>query len=949
MKKLLLLCGAVFASLIAMAQITTDPIYITEDYAEDFSIIFDATQGNKGMVGAKDCYAHTGVITAASKSDSDWKHDTKWGDNEDKYKLESIGKDLWKLTIKGGIAAYYGLEEGEVAKKLVFVFRNSTSTQQGKNESGGDIIYELYPAGKYIVDITSPDAGISYEIGEKINIKAAFSAQMETAKITIDDVEVYKQDQASSNIEYEYTFTKAGKQTIKVIATKGEDDCSNSLELIVVEASTEKALPEGLEEGINYTGGNKVALVFRAPLSKSIYVLGDFNNWEKNEDYHMYRHNVYDASGNKTNTLFWLDFELDEFTKKYAFQYLVDDRVQVSDPYSKVILDPWNDKELSRYLEGEGLPAYPEKGDGLVSILQIEDENPYQWEVTDFKAPKKEDLNIYELCVRDFVSNKRLSNIQENYLDYIEKLGINAIELMPVSEFDGNNSWGYDPNHYFAYDKAYGNKNEYKAFIDECHKRGIAVIIDMVFNHGTGQQPFAKLYWEGNATAENNPWYNRVATHPYNVFHDFNHEYEGTRMFFKRVLKYWLEEYKVDGFRMDLTKGLTQTVSGDDAGKWGKYDASRIAILKDYYSAVKETKEDAYFILEHLSEYKEEQELANAGMIPWRNMNNSYNQAAKGDPGSSHFVDGNKKGGMYTNQWVGYAESHDEERNMFIAKEYGKGNIKTDEATRLGRVPALIAFSQLLPGPKMMWQFGEMGYDYSINYCGAGNPLDDKCRTSRKPIPWVLKWDQNELRMNTYYQSAKVINLRSKHPAFFREASVTATNCNQANFSIPRRIDVHYVKPANDPAAEASIDIIILANFHASENITTSGDFRHTGIWYNYMTGEQVQVSRTNKTLTLKPGELLILTSRKLDNTVSIDEATATQNGCLVYPTVTNDLITVVAAETPNAIQVYNLTGNLVTSNTDSETISMAQLIKGTYLVRVQIGDQISTHKIIKQ
>lgn len=949
MKKLLLLCGSVFLSMMAFAQITTEPIYITEDYAEDFSVIFDATKGNKGMMGAKDCYAHTGVITADSKSDSDWKHDTTWGDNDDKYKLESIGKDLWKLTIKGGIAAYYNLKEGEVAKKLVFVFRNSTSTQEGKNESGGDIFYELYPAGKYIVEITSPAEGVTYGIGEKINIQASFSAQMESATITIDDVEIYSQTEPGNSVSYEYTLAKEGKQTIKVIATKGEDECNNTLDILVVKPSTEKELPAGLEEGINYPDDNKVALVFRAPLSKSIYVLGDFNNWEKSEEYHMYCHNVYDADGNKTNSLFWLEFELDEVTKKYAFQYLVDDKVQVSDPYSKVILDPWNDKELSRYLEGEGLPAYPEKGDGLVSILQIEDENPYQWEVTDFKAPKKEDLNIYELCVRDFVSNKRLSNIQENYLDYIEKLGVNAIELMPVSEFDGNNSWGYDPNHYFAYDKAYGNKNEYKAFIDECHKRGIAVIIDMVFNHGTGQQPFAKLYWEGNATAENNPWYNRVATHPYNVFHDINHEYEGTRMFFKRVLKYWLEEYKVDGFRMDLTKGLTQTVSGDDAGKWGKYDASRITILKDYYSAVKETKEDAYFILEHLSEYKEEQELANAGMLPWRNMNNSYNQAAKGDPGSSHFVDGNKKGGMYTNQWVGYAESHDEERNMFIAKEYGKGNIKTDEATRLGRVPALIAFSQLLPGPKMLWQFGEMGYDYSINYCGAGKPLDDGCRTSRKPIPWVLKWDQNELRMNTYYQSAKVINLRSKHPAFFREASVTATNCNQANFSIPRRIDVHYVKPANDPAAEASIDIIILANFHASENITTSGDFRHTGIWYNYMTGEQVQVSRTNKTLTLKPGELLILTSRKLDNTVSIDEATATQNGCLVYPTVTNDLITVVAAETPNAIQVYNLTGNLVASNTDSETISMAQLIKGTYLVRVQIGDQISTHKIIKQ
>ena len=944
MKKVLLLSIALCYGLLSLAQVTSDPQFITTNYSSDFDIIFDATQGGGGMKGVTTCYAHTGLITSKSTGNSDWKYGTAWGDNDDKYKLTKIEDNKWKLTIKGGITAFYGaLQAGETAKKLCFVFRS-----QGSDKQSEDLFYELYPEGEVIVDLKTPTNGTTAEIGDNLLVDVVTSAVLDKIEVYLNDKKILE-NAGESSMKGSYPLTEAGEFTVKVIGYKDDKTFEDSAKIQVFTPSTEKDVPAGLKEGINYTGGNKVALVFRAPLSKNIYVLGDFNNWEINEDYHMYRQNIYNDKDELVNALFWLEFEVEDIHKKYGFQYYVDGKVQVSDPYSEVILDPWNDRELSRYLEGEGLPAYPEKGDGLVSILQIEDENPYQWEVTDFKAPKKEDLNIYELCVRDFVTNKRLSTIQEDYLDYIEKLGVNAIELMPVSEFDGNNSWGYDPNHYFAYDKAYGNKNEYKAFIDECHKRGIAVIIDMVFNHGTGQQPFAKLYWEGNATAENNPWYNRVAKHPFNVFHDFNHEYEGTRMFFKRVLKFWLEEYKVDGFRMDLTKGLTQTNSGEDAGKWGKYDASRIAILKDYYSAVKETKEDAYFILEHLSEYKEEQELANAGMLPWRNMNNSYNQAAKGTPGSSHFVDNNKKGGMYTNQWVGYAESHDEERNMFIAKEYGTGNIKTDEAVRLGRVPALIAFSQLLPGPKMMWQFGEMGYDYSINYCGAGKPLDDGCRTSRKPIPWILKWDQNELRMNTYYQSAKVINLRTKHPAFFRENAVTATNCNQATFSVPRRIDVHYVKPANDPTAEESIDIIILANFHATENVTTSGNFAHTGIWYNYMTGEQIQVGRTNKTLTLKPGELLILTSRPLNNTVSIDEATANENGCLVYPTITNDLVTVIAAETPAAIQVFNLTGNMVASNTNSETISLAALVKGTYLVRVQIGNQISTHKIIKQ
>ncbi|MEE1184214.1 MAG: alpha-amylase family glycosyl hydrolase, partial [Paludibacteraceae bacterium] len=696
MKKLLLLGIALCYSLISLAQVTSDPQFITTNYSSDFDIIFDATQGGGGMKDVTTCYAHTGLITSKSSNDSDWKYGTAWGDNDDKYKLTKIENNKWKLTIKGGIEAFYGsLLEGEVAKKLCFVFRS-----QGSDKQSEDLFYELYPAGEVIVDLKTPANNSTAEIGETLAIEVVTSAVMDKIEIYVDNQKVLE-NAGETGLKGSYTLEKAGSYAVKAIAYKDDNTYEDISNLLVLTPSTEKEVPAGLKEGINYTGGNKVALVFRAPLSKNIYVLGDFNNWEITEDYHMYRHNVYDASGNKTNTLFWLEFEVEDIHKKYGFQYYVDGKVQVSDPYSEVILDPWNDRELSRYLEGEGLPEYPEKGDGLVSIIQIEDPNEYEWEVTDFVAPAKEDLNIYELCVRDFITSKRLTDVQEK-LDYIQKLGVNAIELMPVSEFDGNNSWGYDPNHYFAYDKAYGNKNEYKAFIDECHKRGIAVIIDMVFNHGTGQQPFAKLYWEGNATAENNPWYNRVATHPFNVFHDFNHEYEGTRMFFKRVLAFWLEEYKIDGYRMDLTKGLTQTNSGNDAGKWSKKDESRIAILKDYYDTVKETKANAYFILEHLADYSEEKILADYGMMPWRNMNNSYNQAAKGTPGSSHFVDSNGKGGMFTSQWVGYAESHDEERNMFIAKEYGAGNIKTDEAVRLGRVPALIAFSQLLPGPKML-------------------------------------------------------------------------------------------------------------------------------------------------------------------------------------------------------------------------------------------------------
>ena len=111
-------------------------------------------------------------------------------------------------------------------------------------------------------------------------------------------------------------------------------------------------------------------------------------------------------------------------------------------------------------------------------------------------------------------------------LDYLKSLGVNAIELMPVQEFDGNDSWGYNPCFFFALDKAYGTKKMYKDFIDACHKAGMAVIFDVVYNHATGSMPFAKLYWNSanNKTAPNNPYFNVDAPHPYSVFHDFNHE-----------------------------------------------------------------------------------------------------------------------------------------------------------------------------------------------------------------------------------------------------------------------------------------------------------------------------------------------------------------------------------------------------------------------------------------
>jgi 1,4-alpha-glucan branching enzyme len=161
--------------------------------------------------------------------------------------------------------------------------------------------------------------------------------------------------------------------------------------------------------------------------------------------------------------------------------------------------------------------------------------------------------------VYDYTPERSIAGLMKR-LDYIENLGVNAIELMPVTEFDGNYNWGYSPNHYFALDKAYGTPEQLKEFVDECHKRGIAVILDMVFNHATGLNPMNKLYPYGTELAYN-PWFNVNAPHSDNVYEDWNHDFYLTKLMFTRALQYWLKEYKIDGYRMDLSHGLCGTTN----------------------------------------------------------------------------------------------------------------------------------------------------------------------------------------------------------------------------------------------------------------------------------------------------------------------------------------------------------------------------------------------------
>lgn len=592
------------------------------------------------------------------------------------------------------------------------------------------------------------------------------------------------------------------------------------------------SMPAGLNHGINIIDNSTVTLVLfdkdkNGNRKDFAHVIGDFNDWtlSNDEKSQMFR--------DESSGVWWITLSNLDPNKEYAFQYYIGksggETFRVADPYSRKILDPDNDKYISSATYPH-LKPYPEKAIGIVSVFQTKSES-YNWQVTDFEIPDRDNLVIYEMLLRDFSETGDINGALGK-LDYLESLGVNAIELMPVQEFDGNDSWGYNPAFFFAMDKAYGTDRMYKEFIDECHKRGIAVILDVVYNHATGANPYARMWWDtsNNKTSVENPFFNVNAPHPYSVFHDFNHDaqIDGkfiVRDFVKRNLLFLLEEYNIDGFRFDLTKGFTQKNSTESSAS--NYDASRVAILKEYNNAIKEVNPNAYVILEHFADDREETELSNEGMMVWRNMNWQYGQSAMGHKEDSGFTRTYYGTVRPTNSLVSYMESHDEERLAYKQVTWGNGIIKTSLSARMSQLATNAAFFFTVPGPKMIWQFGELGYDISIDQNG---------RTGKKPIKWdYLEVSERNSLLKTY---STLINLRMDHPELFNSTAtldwrVTPTFWEQGRFITLSSFG-------------SSKQVVVIANF-TNEVITVPYTFPRYGVWYNYMDqSETIDVTSTN-------------------------------------------------------------------------------------------------------
>ncbi|SHF54642.1 Por secretion system C-terminal sorting domain-containing protein [Bacteroides luti] len=878
--------------------VTTTPAFPIQNAA--VTIVFDATQGTQGLKDyTGDVYAHTGVITDKSTSSSDWKYAPTWGNNSSKYKLTSLGNNKWQLSITPDIRSYYGVPAGETIKKMVFVFRSSDNSKEGKDTGSKDIFVDVHEAGLTVRFDTPSTSPVVVNNGQSLSMTAS-SSTAATLKLFVDGTQIASQSNATS-ISATHSFTTVGTSTVIVSAESGTVTVSDTITVNVLGTTENATLPAGAKPGINYNSDTEATLVLQAPNKNTVYVIGDFNDWKLVPQYQLKKDGEY----------FWIKLTGLTVGQEYAFQYVVDGSIYIADPYADKLLDPWNDSYIPSSVY-PNLKKYPTgKAEGIVSVLQT-GQAAYNWQVSNFTGPNKDQLIVYEMLVRDFTSEHTFKAAQEK-VSYIKSLGVNAVELMPINEFDGNSSWGYNPSFYFAVDKYYGTKNDMKAFVDECHKQGLAVIIDMVLNHSYGQSPFYKLYADADGTpSANNPWYNKtsnISNPSLSWGYDFNHESTYTRALVDSVAGYWMNEYKVDGFRYDFTKGFSNTIHGTDDNWANRYDAARIANLKRMASEVWKRKSGAYVICEHLAETSEESELGSAGIMLWRNMNNAYCQTAMGFSTEGSFT------GLYAGtssmpagSLVGYMESHDEERTSYKALTWGDGTIKTDLSVRMKQAATNAAFFLTVPGPKMIWQFGELGYDISIDYNG---------RVGEKPVLW--NYYDDTARKGLYDVYSKLAKLRKSYPDLISSNSTFSWQVETTNWTNGRFITIE--------SADKQKHLVVVGNFTSTDkNLTVT--FPHSGLWYNYITDVPSPVS-TSQVIMVPAHEFKIFT----------DFSTLSSG--------INDIIS--SPKEVSNVYIYSVNGILINKLKSASELDNISLEKGCYIVRTQYTDgTFSSTKVMK-
>lgn len=546
---------------------------------------------------------------------------------------------------------------------------------------------------------------------------------------------------------------------------------------------------------------NKHEYTFRlfAPYNNRAELLADFNDWqpiamEKGGD------GYFRTTQNLADGTYQYKFNV----QSKSWFYAEDEWKTVTDPYATDV-DPPSQNAILKLKNGE----------------KIVDE--YVWQSNETILPKNNQLIIYELHVGDFSGGENDGFTRGKYtdliakLDYLNDLGINALELMPLKESPGDFNWGYSPVHYFSPDCSYGSTAELKELVDKCHSLGIRVIVDGVYNHASTENPLAQInhdYWfrhEGKNPNQNwGPEFNYE-------HYDGNFDIKPATKFVHDSIRYWIQEYQIDGVRFDAAKQLDNF----DALRDFVANARDAASMKPFFTVaeyvppapqvteplgpVESCWNDSfmYALVEYLS----------GGELMLERMKDAINPQRLG----------------YANMTsvTNYLANHDQNR-LFL--KLGEKGIFGAEAYLRAKLGALVLITAV--GVPMIW----MGEEF-----GEYVPISDQ---SNK-IHWTLLETTENKDLFNYYKS--LIALRKANSAFttaniefFHEDAGSGVLCFQ-----------RYDETGNVVVIALNLSDDDLENYVISK-------FPDGEKWHEWTKDYETEVGNNRKTITLKRREGLV-------------------------------------------------------------------------------------------
>lgn len=460
-----------------------------------------------------------------------------------------------------------------------------------------------------------------------------------------------------------------------------------------------------------------------APRNKGAALIGSFSDWkeipmQKGEDGYFRTY-----------------VEIEDGVYEYKFRvqskslnFQPDEWVDVIDPYATDV-DDEKKVGITRVKDGKRIV------------------DTYLWQHDDKLLPENHELVIYEMHVADFTGGEVDDNKRGKYLDAIEKLdylqelGINAIELMPVNEYPGDYSWGYKVRHFFATESSYGSTEDLKRFLDECHSRGIRVFMDGIYNHTDEECPLMLI--------DRNYWYYEHMHYPEDPNNywgpEFNYDnydekldVKPTWKFVGDVVRYWVQEYHIDGIRFDAVRQLANFEFLD----WLAQQSKKNTAPKPFYNIAEHIPDTSnvtapegpldacwhesfrYFMIPHIC--GETFELDHLKQV----------------------LDPKQQGYATAINVVNYLATHDREH---LFRELGDRGIFDEAAFVRAKLGAVLLMTAM--GIPMLWMGEEFGE----------HKRKSQTVTQPKKIAWALL-ERNENRdLFEYYK--KLIALRKQTPA----------------------------------------------------------------------------------------------------------------------------------------------------------------------------------------